>query len=314
MGFSAMNEASASLDDLRRQIDEIDRMLHDQLMRRCDLVLRIGALKDGAARTSGAEAPNHRVHYRPAREASMLRRLVAHHRGPLPKASLVRIWQEIIAASLQMEAPLTVAVYRPLAGSAGCWDLARVNFGGITRFVGHETPHQVLGAVMEGEASVGVLPMPEQGASEQWWRRLMATDRKVPRVVARLPFGAPVADRGERVEALVVAPVPPEETGRDLSLIAIETREEVSRGSFAAAFRSEGLEPAFLVSGLPATEGGDVLHLLELPSFLSAEDERIARIAAKLERELRQIWLLGSYAEPLSAAELGLDGKTKGIS
>lgn len=306
-GFSAMSEASASLDDLRRQIDEIDRVLHDQLVRRCDLVLRIGALKD-AARAAG-EARN-RVHYRPAREASMLRMLLQRHRGPLPKPSLVRIWQEIIAASLQMEAPLTVAVHRPDARSVGLWDLARINFGGITRFVEHETTQQVLGAVIEGDASVGVLPLPEQGATEQWWRRLMTTDRKVPRVVARLPFGAPMA---ERTEALVVAPIQPELTGRDLSLIAIETRGEMSRGSFAGAFRGEKLEPAFLVSGLPSGEG-DYLHLLELPSFLAADDARIGRVAGKLERELKQIWLLGCYAEPLSATELGLAGKTKGAS
>jgi len=299
-----MSEASASLDDLRRQIDEIDRVLHDQLVRRCDLVLRIGALKDAVAKTPGSN----RVHYRPAREASMLRGMLQRHRGPLPKPSLVRIWQEIIAASLQMEAPLTVAVHRPDAGSFGLWDLARINFGGITRFVPHETTQQVLGAVIDGEASVGVLPLPEQGNAEQWWRRLMTTDRKVPRVVARLPFGATGA---EGMQAFVVAPIQPEPTGRDLSLIAIETRGEVSRAGFANAFRAENLEPVFLVSGLASGEG-DYLHLLELPTFLSADDGRIARVAGTLERELKQIWLLGCYAEPLNAAELGLAGRTKG--
>ena len=84
MGFSPMGEASGSLDDLRRQIDEIDRMLHDLLIRRSEVVERIGALK-------GSERSNGVVYLRPGREAVVLRRLIERHRGPLPKATLVRI-------------------------------------------------------------------------------------------------------------------------------------------------------------------------------------------------------------------------------
>jgi len=306
MGFSPMGEASGSLDDLRRQIDEIDCMLHDLLVRRCELVLRIGALKDAANGAAGGPPNRVRVHYRPAREAIMLRQLVARHRGAMPKASLVRIWQEIIAASLQMEAPLAIAVYLPDAERAGWWDLARGNFGGITRLVGHGTMQQVLGAVIDGEASIGVLPMPEPGAVDHWWRLLMTADTKMPRIVARLPFGAPGAERGKPVEALVVGRIQPEETGRDRSLVAVETRGEISRATLTAAFGTEGLQAAFMVSGLPAGERGHYLHLLELPLFLAGADGRLARIAEKLGRDLQQVWLLGGYAEPLSAAELGL--------
>jgi hypothetical protein len=134
----------------------------------------------------------------------------------------------------------------------------------------------------------------------------MTADNKVPRVVARLPFGAPGGERGNRVEALVVSRIQAEETGRDRSLVAVETRGEISRATLAAAFRGEGLQTGFMVSGLPAGQAGDFVHLLELPAFLGAADKRLARIAATLGRDLRQIWLIGSYAEPLTPAELGI--------
>ena len=299
MGFSPMGEASGSLDDLRRQIDEIDRMLHDLLIRRSEVVERIGALK-------GSERSNGVVYLRPGREAVVLRRLIERHRGPLPKATLVRIWRELMSAYLKLQGPFSAAVYVPPGAASGYWDLARDHFGGLTPFEAHETTQRVLGAVIEGEASVGVLPLPAEDQPDHWWRLLMTADTKVPRIVARLPFGAPGTERGKRVEALVVGRIQPEETGRDRSLVAVETRGEISRATLTAAFRAEGLQAAFMVSGLPAGERGHYLHLLELPLFLAGADSRLARIAEKLGRDLQQVWLLGGYAEPLSAAELGL--------
>jgi chorismate mutase-like protein len=298
MGFSPMSEASGSLDDLRRQIDEIDRMLHDLLIRRSEVVERIGALK-------GGERNNGVVYLRPGREAIVLRRLVERHRGPLPKATLVRIWRELMSAYLKLQGPFSAAVYAPPAGASGYWDLARDHFGGLTELEAHETTQRVLGAVIDGEASVGVLPLPAEDKPDHWWRLLMTADNKVPRVVARLPFGAPGAERGERVEALVVGRIQPEETGRDRSLVAVETRGEISRATLAAAFRGENLQAGFLSSGLPAGEEGHFLHLLELPTFLAGADKRLARIAERLGRDLRQVWLIGGYAEPLTPAELG---------
>jgi chorismate mutase/prephenate dehydratase len=299
MGFSLMGEASGSLDDLRRQIDEIDRMLHDLLIRRSEVVERIGALK-------GSERSNGVVYLRPGREAVVLRRLIERHRGPLPKATLVRIWRELMSAYLKLQGPFSAAVYVPPGAASGYWDLARDHFGGLTPLEAHETTQRVLGAVIEGEASVGVLPLPAEDQPDHWWRLLMTADTKVPRIVARLPFGAPGAERGKRVEALVVGRIQPEETGRDRSLVAVETRGEISRATLTAAFRAEGLQAAFMVSGLLAGERGHYLHLLELPLFLAGADSRLARIAEKLGRDLQQVWLLGGYAEPLSAAELGL--------
>ena len=44
-----MDAGKPSLDDLRREIDDIDAALHDLLMRRTELVQRIGAAKGDSA-------------------------------------------------------------------------------------------------------------------------------------------------------------------------------------------------------------------------------------------------------------------------
>ncbi|MGH6989888.1 MAG: chorismate mutase, partial [Stellaceae bacterium] len=81
-----MDSPIASLEELRRRIDALDDRLHDLVMDRAELVAGVAALK----RSSGVPA------LRSGREAQILRRLVARHRGPLPRPSLVRLWRELL--------------------------------------------------------------------------------------------------------------------------------------------------------------------------------------------------------------------------
>ena len=66
---------------LRRAIDVIDDEMHDLLMRRVEIVERIGVLKDAAP---GG------LYIRPEREAQILRRLVSRHSGRFPAAVVAR--------------------------------------------------------------------------------------------------------------------------------------------------------------------------------------------------------------------------------
>jgi chorismate mutase len=99
-----MSAETPTLDDLRREIDEIDIAVHDLLMRRMALADRIAHAK---GETTGF--------IRPGREALILRRLIARHHGPFPKVVVARIWREIISAMTALEGPFTVAVHAPEA-------------------------------------------------------------------------------------------------------------------------------------------------------------------------------------------------------
>ena len=85
-----MAEAKPTLDALRAEIDEIDDELHRLLMKRAQVALSIGAVKNSHGPEAGV--------MRPSREARLLRRLVAKEDGPLPKAVIIRIWREVIGA------------------------------------------------------------------------------------------------------------------------------------------------------------------------------------------------------------------------
>ena len=290
-----MASADNPIDDLRRQIDGIDDALHDLLMQRAEIAERIGKLKaEGGAATSP-------VFLRPGREAAILRRLVARHHGSLPRAFVVRLWREMIAALLRLQGPFAVAVQGPGHGP-GCWELARDHFGGLTPIVAHESGWQVLRAVIDGDAQVGVLPLPQPDAADPWWRHLLNRDPKMPRIVARLPFAGTTARVGSGA-ALAVARAPQEATGKDRSIVAIETPPQTSVSGLGAALKAAGLEPTASQVWRDPKPGNGWLHFVELDGFLAADDARLAALV-KAGDPVRQLWSLGGYALPFSAAEL----------
>src|SRR5947209_5710191 len=163
-----MSSASPTLADLRRRIDELDDALHDMLMQRAAVVENVGRLK-----RADATPP-----LRPGREAQILRRLLARHRGAFPKPILVRLWRELLAGTLAIQADLHVAVYAP-EKAAGLWDLARDHYGSHTAMSSLGSTGEVLRALADGSATLGVLPVPGQGDGEAWWRFLAGGEAPV---------------------------------------------------------------------------------------------------------------------------------------
>ncbi len=283
-----MHGEDKSLARLRRQIDDIDDQVHDLLMQRTDVAGKIGALKNGAG------------HMRPGREATVLRRLIARHKGALPRALIVRIWREIFSANTALQGPLAVAVYAP-EGTFGYRNLARDHFGWRTPMTAFRSAAQVLEAVSDGKASVGVLPVPHGDETEPWWRNLARDGGELPRIVARLPFAVLDAPRGDGPEALAIGLAAPEPTDRDHSYLTVETGEVISRSQLMEILTASGLGALDIQA---CDEGGRSLHLVEVEGFVAADDERLAQLLELSEGRLAHAWAVGGFAVPLSLEEM----------
>lgn len=285
-----MSTASPTLADLRRRIDELDDALHDVLMARAAVVERVARLKEREATPP----------LRPGREAQIIRRLLARHRGEFPKAVLVHLWRELLAGMIAIQTELKVAVHTP-ENANGLWDLARDHYGSHTSLAGFRTRGEVLGAVRDGRAGLGILPVPNRDDREAWWRFLGGTETPVLRVIARLPFGARGSARGDR-DAFVVGAIEPEESGDDRSVFLLEIDKELSRARLMAALGGVGLQPTVLAA--PEVDAADGTFAVEFDGWMSAEDARFKDVQAGLGgKALRVLWL-GAYARPLGAGDL----------
>lgn len=263
------------LAGLRAGIDAIDDAMHDLLMRRAALAAGMAA-----SRVKGSGPV-----FRPGREASILRRLLARHAGPLPRAVVARLWRDIIASSLAQQGPFSIAA--PGAADGIAARVARGHFGLLTPLKLHPTPSRVLSAVAAGEAAVAILPAPQDGEPPEaaWWMQMEAPRLQV---VAALPFLA--APDGAAPQAYAVAALAPEPSGQDRTLLRLEPEPDQHRARIAAAFAAVGLPPRWVLRrDAPAP-----MALAEVEGFLAADDPRLANLP------FPRIQILGAYAEPVS--------------
>ena len=136
-----------SIDDIRREIDDLDAAILELLNRRAERAIAIGRLKEQA--DAGV--------FDPARERQVLDRLGALSKGPLQADSLRDVYGAILAASRLLEKRLTVAYYGP----AGTFThiAARTKFGSAAELQPCDAIADVFVAVEKRDADLGVVPI-----------------------------------------------------------------------------------------------------------------------------------------------------------
>jgi chorismate mutase / prephenate dehydratase len=294
-----MTGPDKQLAALRAEIDAIDSQLHDLLMRRTDLAVEVGEVKARVQPLGGTPADGAKF-IRPAREALILRRLVARHQGRLPKAVIVRMWREMISALLQVEGPFVVAVQAP-KGETALWDLARDHYGSRVQITPLPDNGEVLNAVTRGKATVGILPMPRLGERSPWWPHLLARGESVPHVMGRLPFGDIGNVRDPKAEAIVIGRAPNEPTGDDRTWIALALKASRSRRAILAAAKALQPDADLCLDRIGSGTSAGREWLLDVAGFAGEIETGLAALGEALGAEAR---ILGSYATPLRASDL----------
>ena len=189
-----MQTKQTNIQDLRAQIDTIDNQMHDLLIQRAGIVEQIGRLKVLQAGTSSVFA------LCPKREIDVMRRLWNRHKGNLDKDVMIRIWREIISACVNLQSPLTVAVFMPERGM-GNLEIARDYFGAYTPMLSCRSVSLVLKELTQGEANVAILSLNDDKQT-CWWYTLAQEYKRSVNVFLKLPLTGPGHGRGDGKQML----------------------------------------------------------------------------------------------------------------
>ena len=189
------NPEDETLIRLRKEIDGLDRTILDALEARDRLVREVGAVKSSK-----------RV-FRAGREADLIENLIRS--SGLDPYTIEVIWRQIIAASLNRQAPLTVAVTE----RAEQIEVARFRFG-AARYKTCGTDTDVLEALASGEADLAVLP---HWSRSGWWQDLARMHDEGRRLY--ISAVTPHAASSGIEEGVIIAPYLPDPSARDVSLI-----------------------------------------------------------------------------------------------
>jgi len=289
-----MATENENLLNLRDEIDDIDNAIQDLLNKRADVVDKVRVIK---------EEHESLIKIRPAREAEILYRLMKRQNGRFPKQEMARIWRELIVATIKFEGPFSLAIFYT-DKEREFWDLARDQYGCFTPTIRYSSARRVVEAVQNGEATVGLVPVPRHDDNENWWRFIVSTRVGVPKIAARLPFIGARQSQDIGLEALVIGVIEHEKTDSARSFIAIEANEDVGFNVINNCLSKANLSYIFQQVWHDLERPPGWLYFIELSNFLDQHGPQNNLLTTALQHHSLQLIHLGGYAMPLSSEML----------
>ncbi|WP_293898701.1 chorismate mutase [Phenylobacterium sp.] len=244
-----------SLEAVRQRIDALDT----ELLRLVDERAALARIVAAAKRAAG---DGDKFGLRPAREAAILRRLIAAEHTSANPSLIVRIWRELIGDSLASQGPFHLSVWGAKDPGRAV-EMARQRFGAAPPLSQAARPEDAI-AQARTPGGVAVCALSPDSA---WWGRLLAEPQL--KVFAALPC---LAAWGE-MAALAVAAVEVEPTGDDRTFW-------VTDAPGAARAVEDALGRDGVAADLVLEAGG--LKLFMLAGFYQGGDERLARAPGRL--------------------------------
>ena len=138
-----------TLTDARARIDTLDEQIQQLISQRARIAQQVALIKQRAGDSGD--------HYRPAREAEVLRAAMARNTGPLTDDTVARLMREVMSACLSLESPLTIAYLGP----EGTYTQAAVAkaFGDAVTARPLAAIDEIFRDVESGAADYGVVPV-----------------------------------------------------------------------------------------------------------------------------------------------------------
>lgn len=136
-----------SLEQLREEIDKINKRLVKSLDERAKIASQIGKMK----------ARDNKMFFDPSRQKIVLKKVSELSDGAFPKEALRKVFLEIMSACLSLEQKLKVGFF---GGEASFTHIAALSeFGSSVDYIPYPTIQDVFLAVIRGEADHGVVPI-----------------------------------------------------------------------------------------------------------------------------------------------------------
>jgi len=251
-----LHAKSPSLDAVRARIDEVDAALIKLIDERASLAREVAEAKRAAGETLT-------LGLRPAREAALIRGLLATPGRSASPQLTVRLWRELISDSLIQQGPFHVAVWGD-DETARTVEVARLRFGAAPPLAICKSPAAALVGARE-PGGVAVLALASKTA---WWARLLAEPGLV--VFSSLPCLQSLGPQA----ALAVAQVAIEPTERDETYWVTDAAEPATDIELVLA--REGVAARLVAEA----EG---VRLFGLAGFFEREDAKLARAPGALK-------------------------------
>lgn len=203
-----------SLDAIRREIDSIDDQILRLLAQRFKATEKVKAKKahDGSILSSP---------FRPAREATMMQRLVDEAAPPLNPELLVRLWRVILSASIQSQAPVILHMDTVLGQDLAARLLVARHFCDMDVQL-HKAPSNALEAAGRAPGDLALV-----APNSDWASSFLEGASGEAQVIVTLP----VLTRSPQPHILVFGHTAPQPSGDDETLLLLSQESGIVEGA-----------------------------------------------------------------------------------
>ncbi len=281
-----------NLNDIRNNIDTIDDEILTLLIKRAELSNMVKKLKQKEGKAV----------FNPARQVNILRKLINNPQDLILKETIIRIWSEIMGASIKMQNPdFKVCVFMPTRG-AGFIEITRDTFGFDVNINIHSSIGQVIKDVADNNADIGIVPLKaihsSSNENNRWWYSLI-NSKTSPKINMRLPLIGCKEARGNGEEAFALCSYDKEDTpsGNDKTLLVAEIEgfsgsDIIKELLNQANLKVENILDSFVLEKSKA-------YFIEIDDFILEDSEKFKEIISIAQNKNINFFIIGHYPEIL---------------
>ena len=285
--------SDSNLKILRDRIDKIDQKLQQLLNERADISIQVKAVKT-----------DKKSKLKPGREAQILRSIVGRQNGNFPKTSLIKLWREILSASVKLQGKFNVAIHAVDNRSIeqnGIVDGVRTHFGTNTSIVCLSSIDEVIRSIQLEKCEIGVLAMPTNDQNFWWidlieYLRAVEHSREKIQIIAKLPI---IFNSDNSTEYLIIAKCKPDSSGNDNTFLAVEASKKLTSGFIQDHLNTNSLKLEIIADYNGKQKPGYFLYLLHADGFIREIDMEFKNLELHSSENSLDIKILGNYAEPI---------------
>ncbi len=283
---------TVELTNIRNKIDKIDYEIHDLLMQRAETVQEIILAKQNTDTPQG----NLVSAYRPAREAELLKNILARHKGRLAHTTIIALWRTLLSAFCALQSDFSIAYFGSNEDEA-LRDAIRYYFGSAVKLKKSGTELSILHLVSNNDVTLGILPVSNVDVINEWWLKL-PKDMYVSGV---LPFVNNDNTVTTRNDYMIVSHSKPVPTGSDKSLFRIIGSPDVGRISIITCF-TDLKQHARSLCILDSKDLSMRFHLIEVDGFFNTQEvaDFINNLKKTSNGKILDVDYLGSYPAPIN--------------
>ncbi len=135
------------LEELRKQIDKLDKQILDLLNKRAEVALKIGEIK----RQKGLKF------FDPVREKKLINNIISQNKGPFSNETIKHLFREILSATLSLQESQKISYLGP---EGTFTHLAAIKyFGSFAQFEPLDTIKSIFESVEKGMSKFGIVPI-----------------------------------------------------------------------------------------------------------------------------------------------------------